>query len=242
MIPSLRYSLIYDVAVTMEIQPGLERIQHATIVDQIAETLRRMILRHELQGGQRVTQAELANKLGVSTMPVREALLRLVNEGMVIANTNRAFTVVTTTESSIRDLYWAHSVIAGELTARAWDHRNDELLTAMKKYHASYIAAEREGRQDQLFDINWRFHALLNQAADSPALLRLLKNTLNYFPTFAYEVEGWLALAKRWQADLIRQFSKGDRESARNAAVSNINRAADLFVAFFWSKEIASRR
>jgi DNA-binding GntR family transcriptional regulator len=228
--------------VVVESEPGLERLQHRTMVDQVADTLRRMILRHELQSGQRVTQAELSNMLGVSTMPVREALLRLANEGMVIAYANRAFQVVNTTESSIRDLYWAHSVIAGELAARAWDHRTDELIAAMKKYHTSYVTAEREGRRDQLFEINWRFHAVINQAADSPALLRLMKNTLNYFPDFVYEVEGWLDLAKRWQADLIRQFTKGDRDSARAAAVANVEEAADLFVAFFWSTELKRRR
>jgi DNA-binding FadR family transcriptional regulator len=50
-----------------------------------------------VEPGQRVTQAELATKLGVSTMPVGEALLRLIAEGLVEAATARSFRVTYTT-------------------------------------------------------------------------------------------------------------------------------------------------
>jgi DNA-binding GntR family transcriptional regulator len=71
----------------------------------------------------------MADKVGVSTMPVREALLRLVSEGMVIADSNRSFTVaITTTPSGIRDIYWIHAELGGEPAARARDVRTDELV------------------------------------------------------------------------------------------------------------------
>jgi DNA-binding GntR family transcriptional regulator len=99
------------------------------MADKVTEQTRRLILSRELQPGQRIRQAELATMMGVSTMPIREALLRLVAEGMVIAESNRSFTIaMTTTPSGIRDIYWIHAELAGELAARAWDVRTDELV------------------------------------------------------------------------------------------------------------------
>ena len=72
--------------------------------DQVAAMLRRMVLSRQLAPGERIRQAALAEQLGVSTMPVREALLRLVSEGMVIADVNRSFKVANTTEDGIRDI------------------------------------------------------------------------------------------------------------------------------------------
>src|SRR6202035_4757096 len=97
------------------------------------------ILSQELQPGQRIKQAELASMMGVSTMPVREALLRLVSEGMVIADSNRSFTVATTTTpQGIRDVYWVHASLAGELAARAWAKRTDELIANLTTQHEAY--------------------------------------------------------------------------------------------------------
>jgi DNA-binding FadR family transcriptional regulator len=73
------------------------RVRHLSMADQVTDTLRRMILTRELGPGRRITQADLASMLGVSTMPVREALLRLVSEGFVDTVSNRSFTVAATT-------------------------------------------------------------------------------------------------------------------------------------------------
>src|ERR1700761_2971131 len=117
-------------------------VQHRSMADAVTERTRQMILSRELQPGQRIKQAELAAMMGVSTMPVREALLRLVSEGMVIADSNRSFTVAaTTTPQGIRDIYWIHASLAGELASRAWDKRNPELIDNLKQQHENYLAA-----------------------------------------------------------------------------------------------------
>jgi DNA-binding GntR family transcriptional regulator len=172
--------------------------------------------------------------VGVSTMPVREALLRLSAEGMVVAESNRSFSVANTTEAGIRDIYWIHSVLAGELTARAWDRRSDALIAELKSINAAYKRAERSNLKDALFDTNWAFHSLINRTAESPTLVLALKNSLHYFPDFSYDVAGWVELAGRWQTGLIKQFSTGEREAARSVASASITKAAQLFIEAYW--------
>jgi DNA-binding GntR family transcriptional regulator len=209
--------------------------RHKSMTDIAADMLRRLIVSRELAPGQRIRQAELASMLGVSTMPIREALLRLVAEGMVIAESNRAFSVTSTTEDGIRDIYWMHATLAGELTARAWDNKTDALVDELSRYNKDYKAAATRNDFDALSNANWQFHAALNRAAASPAIVLQLRNTLHYFPVFGSEVVGWTELAGRWQAGILKEFKSGTREKARQVAVSNITRAGELFILSFWA-------
>ena len=63
------------------------------MAEQVADLVRNMILVGDLRPGQRVTHDELAARLNVSTMPVREALLRLSYEGLIVGKANRSFHV-----------------------------------------------------------------------------------------------------------------------------------------------------
>jgi DNA-binding GntR family transcriptional regulator len=209
-------------------------VRHQSLADQVTDRIRRLILSHQLQPGQRIKQAEIAKLMGVSTMPVREALLRLVSEGMVIADLNRSFTIAaSTTPKGIRDIYWIHGAMAGELAARAWDHRTDELVAGLRALHIDYLGALDSGVQAELFRTNWTFHAQLHRAAASPAIALTLKNTLSYLPDFTYEVPGWNKLAADWQEQLIEQFSTGDREGARAVVIDCCARSAEIYVAAF---------
>jgi DNA-binding GntR family transcriptional regulator len=217
------------------VAPG--RMQHKSMADQVSDMLRRMILTRELAPGQRVRQAELAQMLGVSTMPVREALLRLVSEGMVVADANRSFSVADTTEKGIRDIYWMHSVLAGELAARACAQRDDALVLELEACHAEYGKAVKAGSHERLFSANWRFHAAINKAATSPAIAQQLKNTLRFFPDFSFDVPGWVELAGQWQKGLIKAVRERDGNGARDVSTASVQKAADLFVRSYWTHE-----
>jgi DNA-binding GntR family transcriptional regulator len=205
------------------------------MADQVTDKARRLILSHELAPGQRIRQAELAERMGVSTMPVREALLRLVSEGMVIADSNKSFTVATTTTpAGIRDIYWIHSVLAGELTARAWNKKTDALLETMADHHYAYKRAMKSGSHPELFKENWDFHSAIHRVADAPAIALTMKNTLRYFPDFSYDVPGWNELAVDWQAGLLREFTVGTADGARAVVSECCARSAELYIAAFW--------
>jgi DNA-binding GntR family transcriptional regulator len=214
-------------------------IAHKSMTDQVSEKLRSMILSRQLAPGTRVTQAQLADMLGVSTMPIREALLRLGAEGLITATASRSFEIATVTDRGIRDVYWVHGVLAGELAARAWDVKSDALISTLRQEHANYNAAHKAGDHDGLTDANRRFHAVINSAAASPTVNVILRNTLQYFPDFGLDVPGWRELASRWQSELIDAFANGDREKARQASIDNSRTAGELFVLAFWSSTVA---
>ena len=225
---------------SMEPQSDLV-VQHRSMADAVTERTRRLILSRKLEPGQRIRQSDLAEMMGVSTMPVREALLRLVTEGMVLADSNKSFTIaMTTTPAGIRDVYWIHAMLAGELAARAWDARDDELLATMNRHHETYIEALEagtSGRETELFAENWAFHSAIHHKANAPAILIAVKNTLRYFPDFSLDIPGWYEVGAVWQEQLIRQFEKGTREGARKAVVNGSSKSAELYIAALWPGE-----
>jgi DNA-binding GntR family transcriptional regulator len=221
--------------VAKELETISAPIKHKSMTDQVSEKLRSMILSRELSPGLRVTQVELAEMLGVSTMPIREALLRLGAEGLIIASASRSFEVATTTVQGIRDVYWIHGVLAGELAARAWDQKSDALLSTLDHEHEKYVAAHKAADSDRATESNRRFHAAINSVAASPTIGVILRNTLHYFPDFGLDVAGWGELASRWQSNLIKAFTKGDREQARQVSVDESRTAGELFILAYWA-------
>jgi DNA-binding GntR family transcriptional regulator len=205
------------------------------MTDEVTEYARRLILSRKLLPGQRIRQAELAEMMGVSTMPVREALLRLVSEGMVVAETNRSFSVsMSTTPDGLRDMYWVHAVLAGELAARAWDRRTPELLAEMKMHHGGYVSAMTSGDYSTLFKSNWDFHSAIHHAAEAPAVLLVMSNTVRYFPDFSHDWPGWNEIGVNWQEGLLGQFTNGVREGARAVVHEYCKQSAELYVAAYW--------
>ena len=228
---------MYDVVMVNTLKGKSSPIKHKSMTDNVCEQLRTMILSRQLEPGLRVTQVELADMLGVSTMPIREALLRLVAEGLIVTAANRSFEVATTTEQGIRDVYWMHGVLAGELAARAWDNKTDALLGALGLEHANSVQALKSGNYQRLTESNHRFHAAINSAAESPTINVILRNTLHYFPDLSMDVAGWRELAIDWQSELINQFSSGTRTQAQKVSLAKSQAAAELFIDAYWSDD-----
>lgn len=214
------------------------RLSRQSLADQVAETLREMILTGEIAPGSRITQSQIAEQLEVSTMPVREALLRLGAEGFLVAAPNRSFTVRPIREEDIRDIYWAHAVLAGELTARACENSDDAFVALLREREADLLKAARRRDRAEMDVANWRFHREINKAADAPKLWMLLHATLRYIPTAFYAlVPAWAVESERGHAELLDAFQARDVEAAREAAATHVQAAGELLISSFWGSD-----
>lgn len=202
--------------------------------DQVTETLRSMILVGDLRSGDQVTQEKLADELGVSTMPVREALLRLSHEGFVQGGRGRSFRIAITTREDILDIYWVHSTLAGELTARACARMNEDDLKQVRDTHERWLVAVQTANTVGLERENFEFHRLINQAADSPKLLMLLRNTLRLIPEHFYTVlPNWMSSSTEGHSQILSALAARDSDAARVAASQHVMEAGQMLVEYF---------
>lgn len=152
-----------------------------TVKAQLA--LRELILGGELKAGARIAELWLVERLGVSRTPVRLALVRLAEEGLLDALPNGGYAVKDFSESDIVDAIELRGTLEG-LAARFAAERGvrPELITAARECLDRIDAAlARPALTDETFALyvqqNARFHALLAEMAGSPLLMRQLERT-----------------------------------------------------------------
>jgi DNA-binding GntR family transcriptional regulator len=208
-------------------------VRSQPLSEQVAEAIRQMILVGQLPPGEVVTQDRLAEMLAVSTMPVREALLRLSHEGFVEARRNRSFQVARTSREDIDDVYQTHAYLAGELTARAATRGGPELATRLRAVQQQWPDADLPA----LERLNWQFHREINRAAGSPRLMLFLRNTIRFVPNEFYALlPEWRAIAEPVHREIIRAVGRQDAERARRAAERHVKDARRLLTAYFTDK------
>jgi DNA-binding GntR family transcriptional regulator len=211
-----------------------QKLRYQKLSEEIADVLQEMIVNGELESGQKVTQEELAASLGVSTMPIREALLKLAAVGLVDAAPNRSFHVVSTTPADMHDSYWLHAILEGELTRRACVNRGPDLAPELRAQEQAYESAAAAQDESALRHSNTAFHRIINKAANAPRLLFLLKTTLRFAREGWYpRIEGWVAQSIEAHAKIIDAFERNDANAAGQAAQEHVLDAGKLLVEYF---------
>ncbi|MGE3626195.1 MAG: GntR family transcriptional regulator [Hyphomicrobiales bacterium] len=138
--------------------------------------LRAAILDGSLGPGTPLRQDKLAATFGVSKIPVREALLRLVAEGLVAVEANRGFTVARLEAGEAEEVLDIRAVLECRAVSIAVPQMTDGAIA-----EATRILDEAEATDsiDRWGELNWAFHATLYEPAGRPKLAQLIRQTSN---------------------------------------------------------------
>ena len=176
--------------------------------------LQDLILRGDLVPGQRLSDAELAARMGVSRTPVREALLSLEREGFILSSQHQGFAVKPLSAGEIRDVYPMVGLLEcfglqtiPPLSVRKIDHLN-RISTAMEK------EADTPLRRIQLDD---EWHRVLISDNGNQCLTQTLRGLkqliLRYEYTFM-QVSEWVMVSLDEHAKMIANLEQGNRQEA----------------------------
>jgi len=142
-------------------RPGIVRIQRQTIASMTVEALRERILRGDYPEGEPLRQDALADELGVSRIPVREALRQLEAEGLVTFSPHRGAVVSSLSLREIEELFELRAQIEGDLLRRAIPEMSREQLDRATDVLDEFEDALRAGEATRWGPLNWHFHAAL---------------------------------------------------------------------------------
>jgi DNA-binding GntR family transcriptional regulator len=139
----------------------------------IARRLRAAIMYGSLPPGRQLNEAELAARFGVSRGPLREAMQRLVQEGLLRSERNRGLFVVTLTPDDVRDIYTARAAV--ERAAASLILRRDpgQAAARLGKVHREMKKAALRTDYPAVSDADLRFHETLVAASASSRLMRM---------------------------------------------------------------------
>lgn len=146
------------------------QLEIRSVVDQVHEELLQRIVAGELPPGSRLRQEALAEELGVSRTPLREALARLVSEGLVELEPNRGATVAARDFGDMEQAWRARLVVEPGAARLAAERRDPAMLERMREI----VRRQRDVADDLTasFELNRDFHLALVNAAHNPHLSR----------------------------------------------------------------------
>ena len=192
----------------------------------IARRLREAVASGEFTPGQQLQEASLAARLGVSRGPLREAMQRLTQEGLLVSHRNRGLFVMMLDEATIRDIYLARGAIertaVSTIVTSGW--RTD--ATALLEVVDEMTAYDDDPANPDVSALDMRFHELLVGMSRSPRLI-LMHGTLltqvrlclawmqGSYDTIDYRV--------REHADIARAILDGDPDLADRLLMAHMD-------------------
>lgn len=179
------------------------------------------IITGHLEPGKVLTIRGLAEQLGYSPMPVREAVRRLVALGALEMRSTRRISVAPMTEARFEEIWTSRTLLEPEIAARAMPHADKALIRKLQKIDDELSDTIERGNPDLYSLKNWEFHFALYEASQCPIMLRLIESVWLQFGPFQRLVTGRLGtsyLVDQHQAAieaLKRKDEAGLREAIR---------------------------
>jgi DNA-binding GntR family transcriptional regulator len=202
------------------------KLPRQTRPDEAAAYIRGLILTKALRAGDHVNQDAVAEALGISRIPVREALIALEREGWVTIESHRGAFVNPVDEPLVRDYYdilgRVYGFAAERAALRATDAQIDHLNALAKELEAT-------SEKDAIRDLAFTFHAGVINAASSPRLKVILRSMTSLVAGNLFEeVPATVALERVSQLRIVRALRKGDGETAGAEYSRLMRRIGDL--------------
>ena len=153
---------------------GIVRLQRQTVASMTLEAIRDGILHGAYAEGEPLRQDALAVELGVSRIPIREALRQLETEGLVTFNPHRGAIVSSLSLAEIEEVFELRSMIEPDLMRRAMPHLTTSQLDQADEVLDRYAIALRTGDVAKWGELNWQFHSSLYAPARRPITMSIV--------------------------------------------------------------------
>jgi DNA-binding GntR family transcriptional regulator len=196
-----------------------------SLADSAYEALKRRIIRCEIAPGALVTEAMLVRDLKLSKTPVREALARLVHDGLVRNIPRHGYEVTPITLRDVQDLFGARLIIEPAATQLAAGHVDAKHLRRLDELCKAGYDVRSQTSIDEFLRANYELHATIARAAGNPRVALLVEHLLDESERLFH-----LGLMLRNRSnemahehrELVSALASGQGEAARKVAIEQI--------------------
>ncbi len=202
-----------------------QKKENKSLTSLIFDKIREDILNDKYSTGDKIVEAKLADELGVSRTPVREALKQLELDGLVDNIPNRGVVVKGITNQDIYDIYTIRVAIEGIAARWAVERMDDSVIEDLKEIYDLMEFYTFKNDVDKILELNTKFHEVIYMATKS----RYLEQVLLDFQLFikstrnkSLKCEGRSDQALLEHKAILDGFIAKDTERAYNATVAHI--------------------
>lgn len=183
------------------------------------EMLSRSIVEGKLKPGEQVLARNLSKSLGMGRTPVREALLRLQNEGIIVCNSRHSYNVRTLALADIKEIYDTLGILEGAAAGAVPHNFAQEDLDRLEEYNRRMWRSAREGDLSTFGLWNHQFHGVFLDGYGNHMLHRLcdsIRRQLYAYPVKGLSLSKWLEKSVREHREIIRlvQNKEGEKVEA----------------------------
>ena len=204
----------------------------------VLERLRALILTGEYGPDERLIEEQLAERLGVSRTPVRQALTMLEAEGLVEITPNRGATVCSFSIEDVWDIYDLRAVLEGHAVRRAAGRIERRELERLRE-----LAREMEGLPGQFDDheeeiralvaLNQEFHGTIVEASRNRRLERLINRTVEIplmFKAFYWYTLHERTISNHYHRQILEALENGDADRAEIIMREHVYEGRDFVI------------
>lgn len=196
----------------------------------VLEALREAIVSGVLEPGERLMEIQLAEEMGVSRTPVREAIRKLELEGFVVMIPRKGAYVAGVSYKDVKDVFEIRASLESLAAGLAAEKITDEELEQMERV----LHYEREpDTLEEMVQSDVDFHALLYKASRNERLIGILGNLreqIQRFRTTSLAVPGRVKYAIQEHRDIADAVARHDLEEAQSLAYSHIENAVNTML------------
>lgn len=206
----------------------------------VADSIRELIFSGALRPGSKIDQDEIAEQLGISKLPVREALITLEGEGLVKSIPRRGAFIAALQREDIQDHFSIYGMVAGLAAERAALFLQSKTIEDL----ASLVATmEGTSSPEEKEKANFHFHRIINSAGGSLRLIAVLRVLSKSIPTRFFErTPGWAAVAQQHHRAILKALRDQDGAEARRLTEVHLRESGAYAIAYleergFWKEE-----
>lgn len=212
---------------------GIAPIERRNLGSDVYRVLRDRILRQELHAGEKLSDLRLSSELGVSRTPIREALLQLVQDGIVVAEPNRGFFVATIAHKDVEEIFDLRAALETFALRQATsaDHSEEYERALFELEHVERLIrfanteAQREEAAEAFLKTDRGFHSWLVEKSGNSRLISIMNGLwtqVSIFQQVGTELPGWMDIALEQHRVIIQHLLAGDFEQATIALEDHI--------------------
>ena len=194
----------------------------------VFEAIREAILKGQLAPGERLMEIQLAEELGVSRTPVREAIRKLELEGLVLMVPRKGAYVASFSMKDVVEVFEIRGAVEGLSAALAAERITDQELEELERHLVKSSELINLADLEGMVEVDTGFHQILYQASRNQRLAQIINNLREQIQRFrqtSLSYPGRMRMALSEHREIVDAISARDPELARKLAQDHIESA-----------------
>lgn len=204
-----------------------------TLRERIVDFIKDSVVSGRLKPGERVPEQEIAENLGISRTPIREAFRQLESEGFISVTPRKGAVVSPITDKDVREFYAIKSLLEGFAARTACEKLASKDIKKLEGFNAQMDKCAKKNDVKGFFRFDNQFHETFLKACGNDKLCALVHSLVQQFERFritALSVPGRMKGSVRQHKDIIEAFRQRDSALVESLVRANAEKSGNILV------------